>query len=453
MMSQRRLRLSGVLDLETDLHIGASQPDLNPAKDQTSEDRSREVSFVLKGVDDRPVVPGSSLKGVLRALLTLEQADRVFGQATNHDTGHGGTMAQLWLDNALLIEPADEDLFGLSADPPKDGRFLKTGVALDAHRGAAADNQLFTKEFVAKGATFQFAAIWFSESCEDLLAVLAILSKGIRLGAATSKGNGRVKLDLAQLRVTEETIDAEARNKATEWSEAELTELRGKVAACQPVLHKSWERFTFTLTCDGPFLSIRSSEKENGRDIVKPLMRDGKPLFWREGLRGALRTQARWLAEVSRTKGDIDRPKDIPMDDRFLEHVLDGRRFPKPEDKAVLSAVERLFGVTGLKGSLEVTTADCTRAGTPQKITSNSLDRISGGGRDGFLFTEEVTWGVTLKVELHLQSTAAADERTLLFQLLDHIAAHGLELGHGAAKGFGWFDVTLDTLPDRETAA
>ena len=195
-------------------------------------------------------------------------------------------------------------------------------------------------------------------------------------------------------------------------------------------------------------MSQRGDESgPNDRQVVMPLTsHDGKPLIWREGLKGALRSRARWIAELNRARDPIQfkRSDDIPMDDRNLERALDGRRYPKADDLDALSAVERLFGVTGLRGKLEVTDISCTHTGQSQDITSNSLDRVSGGGRDGFLYTERVFWEPTFQAILHVPSLLRDDEQKLLVQLLDSLKSDGLELGHGTSKGYGWCDVTVD---------
>ena len=93
---------------------------------------------------------------------------------------------------------------------------------------------------------------------------------------------------------------------------------------------------------------------------------------------------------------------------------------------------------------------DLFRWGIPVEMTSVSLDRISGGGRDGALYTERVYWGVTFRAGLHLPEDLEDDEKTLWEDLLASLDAEGIELGHGSAKGFGWFVLVQ---PEKETRA
>ena len=123
-----------------------------------------------------------------------------------------------------------------------------------------------------------------------------------------------------------------------------------------------------------------------------------------------------------------------------------------PADVGKLSSVERLFGVTGWRGRVIV--GDLAWAAPPvaadaiQDLTSVSIDRFTGGGRDGALYTTQVFLDPAFDLRARLDRTGALvtdDDAALFDALIADLTTNGLFLGHGAAKGFGWFAVTETT--------
>lgn len=84
--------------------------------------------------------------------------------------------------------------------------------------------------------------------------------------------------------------------------------------------------------------------------------------------------------------------------------------------------VQRLFGESGYRGLLSINRLEVKTA-EPWNVTSVKLDRFSGVPVDNALFTTATFLGVQVIVTLRL------DEK------------RGIELGHGANKGVGWFRV------------
>lgn len=198
-----RYRIEGNLILESDLHIGG------PLEDKP---RDRYVSPVLRGADNMPLLPGTSLKGVLRSILPAERSKRLFGTVTDHTAEAQGEIGTVWLRTAKCTNTASlENLAGLSARFSSDGVFEKTRVAIDADRGTADENRLFTKDIVAAGAIFRLRFLKSDGASDpkedlDLVHLLRVLGSGFRIGAGTNSGNGLLSLDLSSLEVIEEYI-------------------------------------------------------------------------------------------------------------------------------------------------------------------------------------------------------------------------------------------------------
>src|SRR5205823_4997521 len=156
----------------------------------------------------------------------------------------------------------------------------------------------------------------------------------------------------------------------------------------------------------------------------------GLPLVLGSSISGALRSRATWLAALdAHRRGD-------PMpasNDRVVLH---------PRDIASLTSVERLFGVAGFRGLLQIDSILVHEA-EPWCVTSVKLDRFSGAPIDNALFTTETFVGARLTVQLRLVSrggTAPEDKDKKWFDaLLADVGRNGLQLGHGRNKGFGWF--------------
>ncbi len=414
-----RLTITGKLKTDSDLHIGGSNKEF-----VTEDGKQREVAALARWHDGKPFIPASSLKGVLRAALKQAGEDEkaVFGEGSEHERDKGYA-ARLWLDHAVL-ETEGAPPSNLSNDTSAPGAFHARHVALDAATGAAMDHKLFTREMVAAGATFGFSATWFGDAdkLDTLAPLFAILRDGIVVGAGTSKGNGRASLDPAKITLTRHAPDADGAIVATQHSATALCEaieaLGGAGVACR--------RITLRLAAEGPFLSVRKIGGTDSNNQMLPLRRDDKPLIWTTSLAGALRARARWI--VARNATDAD-------------HRDDPDRKRRPEElrnQSNLGAIEDLFGVAGRRAKLTVKSVTCENPGNQVKLTSNSIDRLTGATRNQALFTRIAQWQPEFRAELEV---AGKDEPALLRQLLDDLKNDPLELGHGASIGFGWFKV------------
>jgi hypothetical protein len=117
-----------------------------------------------------------------------------------------------------------------------------------------------------------------------------------------------------------------------------------------------------------------------------------------------------------------------------------------------LRSIEELFGINGFRGLLKVRLEKFS-GNRLETITSVKLDSFSGAPIDNALFKTEAFLGTTLDFSLGIRPRKHRDEggdwgtRTVsaealaLYELLvADIRRNGLTLGHGAAKGFGWFE-------------
>lgn len=222
-----RLRLRGTLQAETALRIGSGG-----GGSPTEQDLP-----VLKDLNGRPYIPGSSFKGAYRAhlerllrgmderlaclstprpskagklpgCLTQEDVDRL-----KQDPKYEGKPAELsseilrrscwtcsllgapWLASKLLVRD-------LTVDPDTwfDRYLIRDGVAIDRDTETAAEGLKYDFEAVPSGTEFRFEiAIENASDAELGLALLGLreFEAGyVRLGGATSRGLGGVRLVL-----------------------------------------------------------------------------------------------------------------------------------------------------------------------------------------------------------------------------------------------------------------
>ena len=449
-MFGKRIHFEAILEAESDLHIGGA-----PAIERNDGKGTRKIAAIMRDAYKKPYLPASGLKGALRSALDGDgSAIPIFGSAGDGATSEGdavlGNIAKLWLEDARMEAATESNLNGLGHFEPEEGAYFQTRVALNERTGANDRNKLFTREMVAKGAKFTLRGDWFGDVDDLLRSIIRQLMLGVIMGRGAKLGDGRLrivdnsKVEIQTFEVNKDTLRLEPRA----WSQKDTTEF---LNSCTP---KDWDTdvHKLHLNCDGPFLSVRATEEGQvlGQKTVQPLIREDKPHIQPSSIMGALRARARWLCEVERAKknGSLFGATRNHEDNQTID-----RRFDEaPEifsikDLQKLSAVERLFGVGGLQGRVRITKTLCKDIGKKVPMKQTSIDRVTGGVRSGFLYTETVFDHAEFEVGIFLAERAGAseDEDALFEALLDDLDnGPPLELGHGSSKGMGWFKVTVE---------
>ena len=408
-MSLGFTRFSGSLLLESDLHVGDGDTEGN-------------LATFVRDVRGNPIIPGSTLKGALRACFGRKTAGKLFGTAKDDGTGNMGR----------LIFYAARLRFG-SADPgdlPADeaGVAQAAHVAIDRAHGGAEAQKLFEIEIVPAGARFDFDAVALAapvDAANDIQTALAPLAAGLALGNGTGKGNGHLRLDPKNVRTVLRRLDLSGgAPRVVEDPPQSLAVQAGTKV-------KPGRRLAFH--CPGPYLSRKPAEEgpQGRKNILFSLRRSGPtPVLWPESLYGVLRQRCAWIARTDATADG---------DDRF--RVLSDRKCP-----AALTRTERLFGVSGWRGLVRLSDV-ALRGGQRMSaqgdgIAGIALDRFSGAVLDGKLFFSDAWTGLTLTFTLGLDSSRylEAQDQALFDALVVDIRLEGLQLGHGTNRGFGWFD-------------
>ena len=219
-----RLRLAGTLVFDSAHRIGAERSLAVDAPDLP----------ILRTVDGRPYIPGSSLKGawraytesVLRALEEKEQvtADNLACLITTEPCLPDEKVKEIKQERGLEKPEQDEALreascwtcrvFGNTALASKvlikdlmvrEGTFFRTeerdGVAIDRDAGRAAPGQLYQYEVVPAGAAFELEVVVENGSRPELGLVmigLRAFERGdVLVGGAKSRGLGWCRVEPA----------------------------------------------------------------------------------------------------------------------------------------------------------------------------------------------------------------------------------------------------------------
>ncbi len=225
-----RYKITGTLTTRSPLHIGDGGMMSDPSRLTLEDDNGGEVKFttVVTDVRDRAYIPGSTLKGNMRAWATqiftpldlacvndgkraatlrdaindkrspgLTLAERLFGSAVNEGK------LEFW-DAPMLNPPQisqDQRKVYLAYDGTRGTIILKS-VAIDPATGTAAEKKLYNYEVVPEGAKFKLTISGQNLSDEEL-GMLIFTLEGfnseiypVTLGAMRSIGFGRFSFDM-----------------------------------------------------------------------------------------------------------------------------------------------------------------------------------------------------------------------------------------------------------------
>ncbi len=438
------------------LHVGSGM-DVKEPELQVETDGGQvnaEVAEIVRDGHGKPYIPGSTLKGALRARLAAltdeEMAEKLFGKAGDDSS----------IMSALVVYGAE------FSSAPKDctlpryesshGTFISARTAIDGGRGTVVQHKLFHARQVAPGATFKFHVTLFEIGDKDNEQLCTLLLKdmaesGLRLGRGGADAAGRLKVSNPS--ASESNMNLESgvltnRSVSGGWSfptlDADVKQRLGAKPACKP------DVFTFTAYDDPFFVNdwhwSSKGEMKKRKDEARKAANDPKarsdkaqlqalrrkadePELTGESLMGVLRSRATWLAarEKARATGE--------------------QRSPAYDE----NHVSILFGSQDRKAHLTLRALDFEKAGPAIRVASVRLDRLAHGPMDSALFDAEPFTGCAYKAVFDYlprpNGKSCQDEGKLKEALFEDLEKNGLILGHAGNRGFGWFKAVKDSAP------
>lgn len=427
-MFERRLEITGRLRVLSPLHVGTGerQP-LELKRGQTVE-----VATVVRDHLKRPCLPGPTVKGILRHLAEQALGKGASTCAFGTSRDDSGAMGRVFAYAALATEDLPD--CGRLPYPQGQGIFIEARTRIDRATGTADDGKLFHAEMVAPDTCFTLR-LWVQCPTEEVLhplrAALGALQaeEGVAFGKGQTAGNGHLRLDKVVATMHELSASGE---------------MVPSPFPLVPMAAPLQKGTVLSLFCEAPYVALDSSktaERRKPTDDENPQNKGKKadtapqmqalvdaqdrPVLRGSALLGALRARAAWLEARARQTcmGLVDNPDKVYAPDETL------------------TAIERLFGVTGWRGALAVRRITVEDGFKEVKLTSVALDRFSMAPIDNALFTTRAFVHCRFRVELALDGREG-EAKGLFEMLLADLDGNGLMLGHGGAKGFGWFTVT-----------
>lgn len=433
-----RLLARLVLQAETPLAIGCGESDI------TTD------SLVARDVNGLPYIPGTSLAGVLRGFLEVDDESKLWGYQVK-EKGRG---SEVIFSEGKILDSKGEVVDGI-IDPYEvlDDPLLSYYVELPIRqhvsineRGVASKTGKFDQQIVYKGTQFCFEMEIVSESgavADIEIIVNALRSKSFRIGGGTRNGYGKLKVVSAKTIVLDLKDDltrylSKSSNlqEASEWwndvKEGPSDALDDERFANYELCIEPLDFFVFGSGYGDDTGAADSTSVKEG--IVKDgKFEGGKTLIPATSVKGAVRHRV-----------------------AFHYNKFRGKRFGDPE-AAIAStnlAVRELFGYNDGKKLYrgKVIISDVFEA--PAKsvlMTHVAIDRFTGGAEKGALFTEQTDYGKGMKFRINISVDKSAfdkdsDEQPILKafeETLTDICKGMLPLGGSVNRGHGIFNGSL----------
>lgn len=428
-----------------------------PLKLGSGEQGTNVDQLIATDVNGLPTIPGTSLMGVLRRCFNdRESVNELFGCSGNQN--EEGSGSRVMISNAYLVNEDGNVLCGLLNMDSLDTIFLKTFRNLPVrqhvritHKGAS-DNEnhgKFDEQVVFKGTRFSFE-IELHGSSNDEKSWNNILSTfnspSFRLGSGTRKGFGEMGVEKIQQRVFNLEIAEDLKayqEKGISFNQSLGEQIEVKASNSNDLVHYALE-----ITPEDFYLF--SSGAANG-EIDMNAMKECV-LTWNENLKAQF-SDEKILIPASSVKGAIAHRT------AFYYNKLKGigAENLSPEELGQHTgennkAVKDLFGYAlnsklaneGQAGN--VILSDVYQELSRTKVLNHvSIDRFTGGARQGALFNEEVIEGGRFTLNLYVDTNKISNKESIeaLESALKDITNGMLPLGGGVMRGHGAFHGTL----------
>ncbi|MBK6744817.1 MAG: hypothetical protein IPG66_18430 [Hydrogenophilales bacterium] len=462
MTTPNRWWITGTLTTRANFHIGNGEivpndPRVSLDKDENGEEQYADVAAIVTDCNGKPWLPGSSLRGVLRAWFEKHAPNHIvslFGRGDKNQEEAGKTRVCGGVYRSHAIQPSlTQESYHFDS-----GRLtlLEAGVAIDRVLGVASDQKLYYQEVVRPACASSRPSKSATSKNPPFKALLAALEAfnddSLTLGAETHSGKGRMTWKCARVcGLAGEAMKQWARDAFTGKADAPID--RAQVVQIQPSTHSTAAAsLDVTLKFEGLFCvndpgscrlgqaGEKAPQKTPMKTSMTPSWLNKQPRLDAQGraylpansFRGVFRSQ---MERIARTLG---LPKvcgeGTGITCKPLHHA---------KDVDNLCPVCQLMGAPGWKSLIEI--GDFRQQGEAQVITQEflAIDRFTGGGADGKKFNARAVVRPTLQGRLSLDETrlASLKDKDAALALFTHtlrdLKEGDLRFGMGTAKGYG----------------
>lgn len=419
-MDKQRHDFSLTFELLSDLHLGDGDTRDLTLKDPTK--KAPQVATIARDHNKLPWLPGTSLKGAIRAISGADEATTLFGSANDADNGQAGLLT-LWGGTIITDTIPTAQQCKLAHYSPATASYVGTHVSIAQASGSADSGKLYSRDYVPKGVGFTVDCCWQGAADELDSLVLPLLNRlaspfGFALGKASRAGFGRIRL-------TTENCDVISQRLVITDNMPSISETTRRLTISPD---EASDVETMNLHCPGPFLIVdpnRAGEGGEGDHVdMRTVQRDATiPELLGTSLIGVLRSRSSWLQQLH-----LRQPPDDPA-----------AKYGGDPDK--LSSTQRLFGINGWAKRFRLIDITMTSCGSPQHVYPGVvLDDFTQGVVPGKLFAVEAPGDIRFRIHWTAdQQGLCQDDDDLLALLAHNIATRGLKIGHRTGVGFGWF--------------
>lgn len=444
---QNRWLIKGTFTTLSELHIGDGGTGCIHDRKRPATNDEPTVATVCVDHQGRAYIPGSSIKGPLRALVatadqgTLDRRisrdwEALFGSDDPKAANAQGGKLEFWDafhcggdgqdSEAFICDPQNKEQLSTDLKRPWWDKDRKTCVAvsvsLDRRTRTARENLLYHIEYVPAGETFEFEISGDNLSEDEVVQLLALLDQffdgKVRLGAQISNGWGRVQCEVKEIR---RLVSSDLQ----EWK----SQPQPGLAACRPVdnatgdnlelLKRRWKQqlrsgtaqvcpasilvIDLRLTFESPWL-VRDARQRERSEAARRLKNEGKleevdkppdaipiedehgkPFVPAKGLRGALRSRAEMILRTLQFSNVPEHPSN-------KENLVSSKRKETGTAVDELKAKDlasRLFGLSGWRAPLHIPRLQLDDAKPRPKDHVQefvAVDRFTGGAAGGLKF-------------------------------------------------------------------
>lgn len=486
-----RWLITGRLRLTSELHLGTgeSRPDDALRGPRMTEDETPDIALVAGSDTGRHYIPGTSLKGALRAwinrhlaqlapdgLITDDWQKDVFGHVTTRSDRSGEE--DNGLGGRVIIGDAEVSATQ-TIQPAREAR-----IAIDPRTRTVDGRRLFHQQTLPPGTVFNIRVVIETPPAEDgrqlvpsaeiaqaLLTAFAGFDTGpeetrIRLGADKGMGKGAAVFELGEVRCYDAEVIAEwVRVLRQRQDEAQQSQKR----CPDPVPLPRWDEdpASAASASSKAALALQSLDWPEAQplhpvgriSIVAELQIDTRFLIANPDPRRARKhAEARKRGEEVeplvlelRRIGETEHPALAATSlkgalraraAKILKTIHAGDTAVAVWPPEAAEIVDLIFGTTGHRGRLHISAPE--PAGAARLVTQEfvALDRFGGGAATQRKFkirsAEEGGWRVGLSIDLDgLDGDRALACLTLLILTLKDLVEGDITLGHGAARGYG----------------
>ena len=431
-----RVIIQGRLVCQTPLSIGTGvlPKVIDAGKDREPANR---LDICIRG-DDLPYIPGSSLRGLLSALLPKDHNHlRLFGSARGENNTQAGQLRVF-------------DAVWQACERQRTPTQNRTRTRIEPITGTSKDNCLYDLVQVPAYSEFrcEFEMDRIDRTTVQLFLGLLNSFNGsnalARLGRGVGKSEGQVvwTLDSVKTLSPARLVDWLLKQPVTDLANAFF--LDDSLNKTEPVIQgkRQFTQIPLHLKLQAPLL-VDSERPDDKKNLTNQDKRDNPPdMFFRKethngktclvapasSLRGLLRSHCRKILMTI-----------------LVENTQEAPPFIKAGKKAD-DLLKILFGSEERASALIFHDATGENVKTHRQ-TFNAVDRFTGGVADSALYTVEAAWVETLKTKLRINHGYLHKQNNwwkgLLVLALRDAMEGDLALGWGKAKGYGVFTVEI----------